>query len=75
MEIARRLKNACENRSMRSVARDADMDKKTIINILNGTTWCEVPTIYRLEKALQIHLWSRRHVVSSRWDRPAPSDA
>ena len=70
MEIARRLKAACENRSERSVARDADVDKKTITNILNGATWCEVPTIYRLEKALQVHLWQRTHVTTSRWTGP-----
>ena len=74
MEIARRLKAACENRSERSVARDADVDKKTIANILNGATWCEVPTIYRLEKALQIHLWPRRHVTTSPWARPERPD-
>ena len=80
MEIARRLKTHCKgaadgkDRSWRSVARDADLDKKTIINIVKGATWCEVPTIYRLEKALQIHLWSRRHVAPSRWVRPEPPD-
>ena len=50
------------------------MDKKTIPNILNGATWCEVPTIYRLEKALQIHLWQRTHVTTSRWTSPQPPD-
>ena len=72
MEIARRLKEACEGRSERSVARAADVDRKTITNILNGDTWCEVPTIYRLEKALQIHLWQRTHVTTSRWTGSQP---
>ena len=75
MGIARRLKDACENRSRRSVARQAGIDTQTVINILNGDTWCDVPTIYRLEKALQIHLWARRHVEFSIWARPEPSDA
>ncbi len=74
MEIARRLKNACENRSERSVAREADLDKKTITNILRGATWCEVPTIYRLETALQTHLWRRTHVTTSPWTRRAQPD-
>ena len=74
MEISQRLKNACKDRSKRSVARDADMDPQTILNIIKGATWCEVPTIYRLEKALQLHLWSRTHVPPSRWVRPEPPD-
>ena len=72
MEIARRLKNACAGRSKRSVVRNADMDPHTVINIIKGTTWCEVPTIYRLEKALRIHLWPRRHVAPSRCARTEP---
>ena len=74
MEIARRLKAACKNQSERSVARDAGMDPQTVINIIKGATWCEVPTIYRLEKALQIRLWQRTHVPTSRWASPKPSD-
>ena len=75
MKIARRLRDHCKNQSRRSVARQAGIDTQTVINILNGDTWCDVPTIYRLESALQTHLWSRRHVESSPWARPEPSDA
>ena len=52
MEIARRLKNACADRLKRSIATDAGIDTQTLINILKGDTWCDAPTIYRLEKAL-----------------------
>lgn len=70
MEIARRINEKTENRSLRSLARDADVDKKTIANILTGATWCEAPTIYRLERALQTHLWQRAHVKRSILNRP-----
>ena len=70
MEIARRLKNACGNRLRRSIARDAGIDRQTLINILNGDTWCDAPTIYRLEKSFKVHLWSIRHVPPSQWVQP-----
>ena len=62
MEIAYRLRTHCEGRSIRSVARATGLHPQTIINILNGTTWGGVPTIYRLEKSLKIRLWDRRHL-------------
>ena len=70
MTIARRLKDACADRSKRSIAADAGIDTQTLINVLEGDTWCDAPTIYRLEKSLQIHLWPRRHVTTSPWARP-----
>ncbi len=72
MDIAQRLEDACTGKSKRSVAKAADLDTQTVINILNGDTWCEVPTIYRLEKALKTNLWPRRHVVSARLKQPQP---
>ena len=74
MTIARRLKNACADRSKRSIAADAGIDTQTLINVLEGDTWCDAPTIHRLEKALQVHLWPSRHVPPSRWTRPEPPD-
>ena len=72
MDIAQRLKDACTGKSVRSVAKAADLDTQTVINILKGNTWCEVPTVYRLEKSLVTHLWPRRHVISARLKRPQP---
>ena len=66
MEIARRLKEVCDETSHRAVARAADLDVGTVINIINGDTWCEVPTIYRLEKGLQMSLWQRTHIKTTR---------
>lgn len=66
MEIARRLKEQVDVTSNRAVARAAGIDPQTVINIIKGDTWSEVPTIYRLEKGLQISLWPRTHVTTSR---------
>lgn len=73
-EIATRLRDACgKQKSIRSVANAAGMHPQTIHNILNGDTWCEVPTIYRLEKALQTRLWHTRHIRPSRPKDPEKS--
>ena len=66
MEIARRLKAQVDETSNRAVARAAGIDHQTVINIIRGNTWGEVPTIYRLEKGLQISLWPRTHITTSR---------
>ena len=72
MEIARRLQDALGDRSIRSIAKVSGLNPQTIINVLEGRTWAGVPTIYRLEKALQTHLWQRTHVTASRWPTPKP---
>lgn len=66
MEIARRLKEQVDATSNRAVARAAGIDPQTVINIIRGDTWSEVPTIYRLEKGLQISLWPKAHLKTSR---------
>ena len=66
MEIARRLKEQVDATSNRAVARAAGIDPQTVINIIKGDTWCEVPTIFRLEKGLQIGLWPNTHITTSR---------
>ena len=70
MEIARRLKIACRGSSQRAVAEAADVDLKTVNNIINGRTWAEVPTIFQLEQALQTHLWPTYHIT----DEQPPTD-
>ena len=71
MEIARRLKIACRNSSQRAVAEAADIDLKTVNNIINGRTWAEVPTIFQLEQALQTHLWPTYHITD---EQPATDE-
>ena len=71
MEIARRLKIACRSSSQRAVAEAADIDLKTVNNIINGRTWAEVPTIFQLEQALQTHLWPTYHITD---EQPATDE-
>ena len=66
MEIARRLKEQVDATSNRAVARAAGIDPQTVINIIKGDTWCEVPTIFRLEKGLQVSLWPNTHITTPR---------
>ena len=44
------------------IADAAGISRKTLYNILNGRTWCEVPTIFRLEKTLNTDLWPTGHI-------------
>ena len=39
------------------LAKEAGVSRQTITNILTGPTWSDLPTIYRLETALQDRLW------------------
>ena len=41
----------------------AGLDPKTVNNIINGTSWAEVPTIFQLEKTLQVPLWTTLHIT------------
>ena len=40
-----------------SLAKEADVSRQTVTNILQGETWTDLPTIYRLEVALGRQLW------------------
>ncbi len=71
MEIAQRLEAACKNRSQHSVAKAAGLDPKTVNNILNGTTWGTVHTLYQLEETLKTDLWPNR---KDRPRRPKPAE-
>ena len=68
VEIAKRLQDACEaekrkeGKEVAEIASEAGLGVQTVYNILNGESWCELPTIYRLEKALNKPLWHHRHI-------------
>ena len=70
IEIARRLESACESTSQRAVAAAAKIDPKTVNNIIRGTTWAEVPTIFQLEQSLQTHLWPTYHITAEQPPNP-----
>ena len=57
--VARRLKGilADSDWTAYKLAKEAGISRQTITNILTGATWSDLPTIYRLEVALQQRLW------------------
>ena len=59
-ELARRLVAALNGRSLREVARSADVAHTTLAAIVRGERWAELPTIVRLERALDADLWPGR---------------
>ena len=68
VEIVKRLKDACEaekreeGNEIAEIASKAGVGVQTVYNILQGKSWCELPTIYQLEKALNKPLWHHRHI-------------
>lgn len=56
-EVARRLKAAIGERSLRAVAREAGLDHTTVRAVLAGDRWPDLVTIARLETALDARLW------------------
>ena len=59
-EVAKRLKTRLAEDSaptMYAAAKAADMSRQTVADILEGRTWGDLPTIYRLEVAVQRRLW------------------
>ena len=55
--LATRLHKRISVESIRYVAKRAGLGPRTIINILNGTTWPDLRTIAKLEIALNGRLW------------------
>ena len=72
VEIVKRLQEACatakseEGKEVAEIASEAGVGVQTVYNILQGESWCELPTIYRLEKALNKPLWHHRHITRRR---------
>ena len=42
-------------------ARRAKISRKTVLNILRGETWLDLPTIDRMERNLKMRFWNRDH--------------
>lgn len=60
--VAQRLRELCDEESARgvtvtAVAERANLSTQTVFNLLQGTTWGDLPSIYRLEVALGATLW------------------
>ena len=63
LDISKRFRDHIDrlgwNRS--EAARRAGISRTTVLNILGGKTWLDLPTIDRLERNLGMRLWNRDH--------------
>ena len=59
LQVGQRLKAHCEANglSMNAVSRATNVHTQTVINLLAGKTWGDLPIIYRLEAGLGARLW------------------
>lgn len=60
--VAQRLRELCDRHrtqgvTVTAVAERANLSTQTLFNLLQGTTWGDLPSIYRLEVALGAALW------------------
>jgi hypothetical protein len=56
--VSERLGGALEGRPVAAVARDADVSRSTIYDLVNGGTWPDLVTVTKLEEALDTDLWT-----------------
>lgn len=56
--VSERLRDALGGRSVAGVARDADVSRSTIYDLLSGGTWPDLVTVTKLEDALDVDLWT-----------------
>lgn len=57
VEIARRLERGIADRSKSAVAREANLERSTLYDLLSGRSWPDAITIAQLEQVLQTRLW------------------
>lgn len=55
--IAERLERALRGKNIAGIARDADVARSTIYDIVAGTTWPDIVTIFKLQETLGVRLW------------------
>ena len=74
--LAQRLRDALKEtgKTKYRIAKDAGIHRQTVANILNGKSWPNLTTIYRLEVALEHRLWHNEDFRRS-WQRPTPTGA
>lgn len=70
LEIVNRLRRICDDKerdgvTIADIASAAKLSTATVYNILEGNSWGELLTIYRLERALDERLWHHEHLQSS----------
>jgi transcriptional regulator with XRE-family HTH domain len=59
--LARRLRDACGERSLREISRETGVGASTLSNLLGGRSWGDVVTVVRLESTLGVDLWGDEH--------------
>ena len=61
IEVAKRLNRLCyhdnSDTTITAIAKHADLAPQTVFNLLQGKTWGDLLSIYRLEVALGARLW------------------
>lgn len=68
LEISKELRRLCNARkantgqSVSDIATLAGLSAATVYNILDGSSWGELRTIYRLERELNSALWHHEHI-------------
>lgn len=68
MGVGQRLKAHCEasSLSMNAVSRATNVPVQTVINLLTGKSWGDLPIIYRLEAGLRVRLWDDEHTDTAK---------
>ena len=68
MGVGQRLKAHCEANglSMNAVSRATNVPVQTVINLLTGKSWGDLPILFRLEAGLGVSLWCDKHTSRAR---------
>ena len=51
---------------MNAVSRATNVHTQTVINLLAGRTWGDLPILFRLEAGLGVSLWCDKHTSRAR---------
>ena len=67
IDVAKRLRELCDDNkanvtTVTEIAQRANLSVQTVFNLLEGKTWGDLPSIYRLEVALGAALWHNRDI-------------
>ena len=67
IDVAKRLRELCDDNkandtTVTAIAQRANLSVQTVFNLLEGKTWGDLPSIYRLEVALDAALWHNRDI-------------
>ena len=62
VEISRRLEASLQGQPKAALARQADIERTTLYDMLAGRTWPDAVTLAKLEEALGTRLWPEHPV-------------